>query len=334
MPETLKRVGLTLLLAAGLAVLPLEAQQPQGRQFVFRGRVEKVDATTGALSVYNENIDGWMAPMSMMYRAEPPEVLKQLKAGDVIIATVYENNFSTLFNVRVDAAATAAAASRELPPVSYICPTPAEAAFIDDKPGTCPKSGAALLPARIVIAYSCLKSLAFILENPGRCPTDRTELVPIVASMYFTCSRFPGVREMDPGTCPDGSARVKAFDRRPHGDHNARHGGAVYMSENQWVHLEGTFVEPNVFRVYLYDEMARPMTATEMVGRVVMADATGGEVGAPIPLVQGTRPDRSSMEVKLPPTKFPFNMRLYMKFTPAEREQVFDFTFKEYSKEP
>ena len=329
-------VSLTSISAVVIAAaVTLQAQQAptSTRQHTFRGRVERVDARAGTLIVNGENVEGWMAAMTMTYRAQPPDVLREINAGDVITATVYDGNFSTLFNVRVDRAASAAAGG-ELPPVTYVCPTPGEESFLDDKPGTCPGSGSALIPVRIVTAYSCLRNPAFILDRPGRCPTDRTELVPITASMYFTCSRFPGVREMDAGTCTDGSARVKAFERRAHGDHNPRHGGAVYMSENQWVHIEGTFVEPNVFRVYVYDEMTRPMMVSGMIGRVIMADSAGREVGSFMPLAPGNSPDGSTMEAPLPRTTFPFNMRLYMTFRATDREQVFDFTFQDYSKEP
>ena len=51
-------------------------------------------------------------------------------------------------------------------------------------------------------------------------------------------------------------------------------------------------------------------------------------------LVAGTTADGSTMEARLPQPVFPFNMRLYLTFRPGERQQVFDFTFREYSKEP
>jgi hypothetical protein len=41
-------------------------------QFVFRGTVEKVNAAGGAVDVKNDNIPGWMVPMSMTYRVDAP----------------------------------------------------------------------------------------------------------------------------------------------------------------------------------------------------------------------------------------------------------------------
>jgi hypothetical protein len=258
-------------------------------------------------------------------------VLKNLKVGDRVTATVYDGDFTTLYNLKV----AAAAAADDLPPISYVCPTLNEASYLDDKPGRCPVSGEALLAMRLVTAYSCLRNQLFIREVPGPCPTDKSDMVPITAAMHFACKDDPSVREMNPGTCADGSPRVKAFERRPHGDHNPRHGGGfVFMAIDQWHHLEGTFVAPGVVRLYFYDDMARPLAASNFSGRIMMADGNARESGPSVPLVFGTAADHSTMEARIPGATFPFNVKVFMKFKPDDREQVFDFTFRDYSKEP
>jgi Cu/Ag efflux protein CusF len=322
---------LILAVAAFLCLTPLYAQaQPAGaKSYAFRGKVVSVNPATGALTVANENIDGWMSAMTMGYKTNTPDVLKTLKAGDQITATVYAGDQQTLYDVKVVAGANPGA--DDLPPISYVCPTPAEASYLDVKPGKCPGSGEALVAARLVTAYSCLKNQIVIREAPGICPMDRSELVPITVAMHFTCKADANVHEMNPGTCADGTPRIKAFERRPHGDHNPRHGGDfVFMAVDQWHHLEGTLVQPGVFRLYLYDDMARPLAASQVSGRITIGDTTEPS----IPLVFGKSADHSTIEAPVANVTFPFSVKAFVKFKPTDKEQVFDFTFKNYSREP
>jgi hypothetical protein len=232
------------------------------------------------------------------------------------------------------AAPAARGAVEGLPPLSYVCPTPGEEAVLEDKPGRCPKSGASLVALRLVTAYSCLKVQIFVREAPGICPIDKTPLVPITAALYFTCKSDPSVRELVPGKCVDGSARVKAFERRPHGDHNPRHGGSFFMAVDQWHHIEGTLVAPGIFRVYFYDDLSRPLLIDAFSAAVAMADSNAREISAPIAVTPVPSPDRNVMEVSLGDAKLPLNVKLHVKFRPDDADQLFDFTFAAYSKEP
>ena len=92
---TLMSIVLCLLVAVASA-------QPKGKkEFAFRGKVVKVDASAKSLVVDNEAVPGWMGAMTMAYKVDKAdEVLKTVKAGDQITAKVYESD-AMLYEVRV-----------------------------------------------------------------------------------------------------------------------------------------------------------------------------------------------------------------------------------------
>jgi protein SCO1/2 len=65
-----------------------------------RGKVEAVNAGTNSLTVNGEKVEGWMDAMTMGYKIDDPAVLKNVKAGDQITATVYEGDM-TLHKLQV-----------------------------------------------------------------------------------------------------------------------------------------------------------------------------------------------------------------------------------------
>lgn len=84
----------------------LEQKQPErpaekkGAGHAFTGRVEAISEGTGKMTVDHPNIEGWMGAMTMAYRVDKPEVLKKVKVGDQIKATVYSGDY-TLHDVEV-----------------------------------------------------------------------------------------------------------------------------------------------------------------------------------------------------------------------------------------
>jgi Cu/Ag efflux protein CusF len=92
------RILALVLVMACLSAPLIVAQQNGKKSYVFKGKVESVGARS--LTVANEKIEGWMEAMTMMYVVDKPEVLKTIKAGDQIQATVYDGD-SMLHDVKV-----------------------------------------------------------------------------------------------------------------------------------------------------------------------------------------------------------------------------------------
>ena len=57
-----------------------------------------------------------------------------------------------------------------------------------------------------------------------------------------------------------------------HMDHSPRHGGRVFMAPDGFHHIEGTYPEPGVFRLYATDNYREPVDVTMWMGRVVLEE--------------------------------------------------------------
>jgi protein SCO1/2 len=83
---------MTVLAAALLAASSGFAQGPAKKPMTFHAKVEAVDTATKSVKVDGEKVAGWMDAMTMDYKVDDPAILKTLKPGDQIMATVYEGD--------------------------------------------------------------------------------------------------------------------------------------------------------------------------------------------------------------------------------------------------
>ena len=67
---------------------------PAKKAYTFHGKVEGVNEKTKSLTVNGEEVKGWMEAMTMDYKVDDPAVLKKVKVGDQISATVYDGDDS------------------------------------------------------------------------------------------------------------------------------------------------------------------------------------------------------------------------------------------------
>ena len=62
------------------------------KSYLFHGKVEAVDENAKSLKVNGEEVKGWMAAMTMDYKVDDAAILKKVKPGDRIMATVYDGD--------------------------------------------------------------------------------------------------------------------------------------------------------------------------------------------------------------------------------------------------
>jgi hypothetical protein len=231
-----------------------------------------------------------------------------------------------------------AAPTQSIPPLSMTCPMHPD--IIESRPGSCPLCRMSLVPVRLSSAWMCPLHSAVMRDEAGSCPLCRRQLLQVSVAVTWTCRAQPGIDRMEPGACPDGTPMVRRRTLRPHGNHNPQHGGQFFMAPDNWHHIEGTYPRDRVFRLYLYDDYARPLSAADLrrvQARVVTRETFDPATRKTTETTAFTmRPSRDGayLETRVDRMPMPAEMTAKVRLKPGAPEHRFDFTFQAITREP
>jgi hypothetical protein len=212
--------------------------------------------------------------------------------------------------------------------------------IVEDKPGNCPLCKMALVPVRLESVWTCPVHAAVVKHERGTCPICKRDLIQMTMALTWTCPEHADINAIQPGRCPDGTPMVATRTLRPHGNHNPQHGGQFFMAPDNWHHLEGTYPRTQLFRLYLYDDYARPLPPDQIKqvsARVVTketfdsATRTTREI-ATAPLVAS--PTGGYLEARVTDAGAPAEMSAKVRFKQGGDEYRFDFTFPAVTMDP
>ena len=196
--------------------------------------------------------------------------------------------------------------------VVWLCPEHRQ--HPEAAPGWCAICGRPLVRRRLATRWSCPMHPWATQGGPGTCPSCGMALVSTTRELEWFCASHPDVVGSEPGVCPrDGRALTLRSLAMPHGDHNPRHGGLLFMAQDGFHHLEGALEPDGVFRLYFYDDFTRPLPAHGFRARVDERELQPSEDGASLTLATA-RTDTVELAV-------------HVRFPGSEREERFDFTW-------
>jgi len=119
--------GLGAAVLVGCHAAP-EGKRPGGKQYPIRGVVQRVDASHQEISLTNEDIPGFMVPMTMDYKVADPAAIGELHSGDKISATLLDDGPSDASGTMplINVVILSQAKADYLPKVQYHVPAPGD----------------------------------------------------------------------------------------------------------------------------------------------------------------------------------------------------------------
>ena len=121
-----------------------------------------------------------------------------------------------------------------------------------------------------------------------------------------------------------------------HMDHTPRHGGIVFMAPDSFHHIEGTYPEKGIFRLYATDNYREPVDASGWSGRVVLEedyDEATDEFIEVVVFDLVPSPDGAFLEAVVGNLPAPADIIAKVVFLADFPEERFDFIFADYSVE-
>ena len=196
----------------------------------------------------------------------------------------------------------------------WLCPVHRDVQSVES--GQCNICERELEKRRFVPVWACPMHSHATGGEGDVCSICKMALARTTQEIQWVCTRHPDMSEPHPGNCPVGG---RPLERRsvamPHGDHNPRHGGMLFMAPNGFNHLEGALSPDGIFSFYLYDDFTRPIDAGRVEARIGDRSLTPAGDG-----------DHSELTID-GGIAYPVELTLFVRFEGSDDEVRFDFIF-------
>jgi len=207
---------------------------------------------------------------------------------------------------------------------------------VDKDAGAGARCKMALGPVRLAVVWACSVHPEITAEAAGNCKICGRPLVRVTKALSWTCPVHPKVDLLEPGRCPICKRTLKTrYTRRPHGDHNPRHGGSFFMAPNNW-HFEAAHPARDVFRLFVYNEYSDPFMPAGFTARAIVPSGAPAGRGTSVEVSMPFRrlPGRPYLEARGPGLAPPASSVVKVRFGASQPEYPVNFGFFGYSREP